>query len=145
MLSKNLKKVIEISYAFIDKRNAKQRCRHFSFIFYRNKLLSIGSNNCKTHPLNLKFNYVNRQMHKISSFVGTHSEMKAVIKLGTKDCSGLTLINTRINRKNEIDYSMPCKGCLDMIQKLNFKEVYFTTKKGDFDFLKIEPKSKIIY
>jgi len=137
-MNKKFKKVIEISYAMAGRKKAVQRCKHFSFIFYKNKLLSIGSNNYKTHPFNLKFNYVNRQKNKISSFVGTHSEMKAFLKLRKKNCEGLTLINTRINRNNEIDYSKPCRGCCDMIKSLNFKEVYFSNKKGSFDFLKME-------
>ena len=135
-MNKKFKKAIEISYAIAGKKKSNQRCKHFSFIFYKNKILSIGFNNYKTHPFNLKFNYVNRQKNKISSFVGTHSEMKAFLKLGRKNCEGLTLINTRINRKNEIDYSKPCRGCCDMIKILNFKEVYFSNKNGNFDFLK---------
>lgn len=135
-LPKNLSRAVEISYALAGKKSIKHhRCRHFSFIFERSHLLSIGMNNCKTHPLNMRYNYVNRNNNRISSFVGTHSEMSAVIKLGETDCQGLTLVNTRINRKNELDYSFPCKGCLDMILKLGFKSVFYTTKDMKFDEL----------
>jgi deoxycytidylate deaminase len=130
---KNLAKAVEISYAFAGKKSLKQRCRHFSFIFDRSRLVSMGVNSCKTHPLNMRYNYVNRYNHRISDFVGTHSEMSAVIKLGESECEGLVLVNTRINRKNELDYSCPCKGCLDMIIKLGFKSVFFTTKEMKFD------------
>jgi len=131
-LPKNLAKAVEISYAFAGKRSLKQRCRHFSFIFDRSRLVSMGVNSCKTHPLNMRYNYVNRFNHRISGFVGTHSEMSAVIKLGEAECEGLTLVNTRINRRNELDYSCPCKGCLDMIVKLGFKSVFYTTKDMKF-------------
>jgi len=131
-LPKNLSRAVEISYAFAGKRSLKQRCRHFSFIFDRSRLVSMGVNNYKTHPLNMRYNYVNRHNHRISCFVGTHSEMSAVIKLGEDCCKGLTLVNTRINRKNELDYSCPCKGCLDMIVKLGFKSVFYTTKDMKF-------------
>jgi deoxycytidylate deaminase len=136
VLDKNLKKAIEISYAFAGKRALWQRCRHFSFIFERGRLVSMGINSYKTHPLNLKYNYINKEKHKISSIVGTHSEMSAVIKLGSADFSKLTLINTRINRKNELDYSCPCAGCRDMIGKLGFKNVFYTTKFKKFENLK---------
>jgi len=135
ILDKNFYKAIEISYAFAGKCKSSHRCRHFSFIFDRTKLLSIGMNSCKTHPLNLRYKYVNRQNDPISSFVGTHSEMSAVIKLGLKDCRGLTIINTRINRSNQLDYSFPCKGCIDMIGKFGFSCVYYTTKNKDFEML----------
>ena len=133
----NFNKIIEVSYALINKHNADLRCRHFSFIMDRNRIVSIGLNSPKTHPLNLKYNYVNKNNEKISDIVGTHSELSAVIKLGEEDCSGLTLVNTRINRNNVLDFSAPCRGCCDMIKQLNFKNVYFSNIQGKFDKLNL--------
>ena len=133
----NFNKIIEVSYALINKHNADLRCRHFSFILDRNRIISIGLNSPKTHPLNLKYNYVNKNNEKISDIVGTHSELSAVIKLGEEDCSGLTLVNTRINRNNTLDFSAPCFGCCDMIKQLNFKNVYFSNIQGKFDKLNL--------
>lgn len=128
----NFNKIIEISYALINKHNADLRCRHFSFILDRNRIISIGLNSLKTHPKNLKYNYVNKLKQNISNIVGTHSELNAVIKLGEEDCSKLVLVNTRINRNNDLDYSAPCSGCSDMIKQLNFKNTYFTDSQGKF-------------
>lgn len=133
----NFNKIVEISYALINKHNADLRCRHFSFILDRNKIISIGLNSLKTHPLNLKYNYVNKNNQNISDIVGTHAELSAVIKLGEEDCSGLTLVNTRINRNNMLDFSAPCRGCLDMIKQLNFGSVYFSDNIGKFDKLNL--------
>ena len=74
---------------------------------------------------------------KISDIVGTHSELSAVIKLGEEDCSGLTLVNTRINRNNLLDFSAPCSGCSDMIRQLNFKEVWYSNANGLFNKLNL--------
>lgn len=133
----NLSKVIEISFALAGKCRHTKRCRHYSFIFKNKKLLSIGMNSPKTHPLNLKYNYINKQKAKISEVVGTHSELSAVIKLGYENYSGLILVNTRINRNNELDYSFPCNGCMDMIKKLNFEKVIYSNKEGKFSFLSL--------
>lgn len=133
----NFNKIIEVSYALINKHNADLRCRHFSFILDRNRIISIGLNSPKTHPLNLKYNYVNKNNEKISNIVGTHSELSAVIRLGEEDCSRLTLVNTRINRNNMLDFSAPCSGCCDMIKQLNFKNVYFSNIQGKFDKLNL--------
>ena len=130
-------KIIEVSYALINKHNADLRCRHFSFILDRTKIISIGLNSLKTHPLNLKYNYVNKNKEKISNIVGTHSELSAVIKLGEEDCSGLTIVNTRINRNNKLDFSAPCNGCSDMIKQLNFKEVWYSNANGLFNKLNL--------
>lgn len=129
----NFNKIIEVTYALINKHNADLRCRHFSFILDRNRIISIGMNSLKTHPMNLKYNYVNKNKQSISNIVGTHAELNAVIKLGEEDCSKLTLVNTRINRNNILDHSAPCSGCSDMIHQLNFKNVYFSNSKGNFD------------
>jgi deoxycytidylate deaminase len=129
----NFNKIIEVSYALINKHNADLRCRHFSFILDRNRIISIGMNSTKTHPLNLKYNYVNKDNKSISDIVGTHAELNAVIRLGEEDCSRLTLVNTRINRNNMLDYSAPCSGCSDMIKQLDFKNVYFSNAQGKFD------------
>jgi len=133
----NFGKIIEVSFALINKHNADLRCRHFSFILDRNRIISIGLNSLKTHPLNLKYNYVNKNNQSISDIVGTHAELSAVIKLGEEDCSGLTLVNTRINRNNQLDFSAPCSGCCDMINQLNFKNVYFSNAQGKFDKLNL--------
>ena len=133
----NFDKIVEVSFALINKHNADLRCRHFSFILDRNRIISIGLNSLKTHPLNLKYNYVNKNNQSISDIVGTHSELSAVIKLGEEDCSGLTIVNTRINRNNALDFSAPCRGCLDMINQLNFKNVYFTNADGKFQKLNL--------
>ena len=61
----NFNKIIEVSYALINKHNADLRCRHFSFIIDRNRIISIGLNSLKTHPLNLKYRYVNKMKENI--------------------------------------------------------------------------------
>ena len=71
----NFDKIIEVSYALINKHNADLRCRHFSFILDKTRIISIGLNSLKTHPLNLKYNYVNKNKEKISDIVGTQTEL----------------------------------------------------------------------
>ena len=70
--------------------------------------------------------------------VGTHSELNAVIKLGLEDCSGFTMVNTRINRNNKLDYSYPCNGCMDMIKKYGFKKIIYSTKDQVFASINTE-------
>lgn len=135
----NYKKIIEVSYALAGKCGHNKRCKHFSFILKNKRIVSIGINSPKTHPLNLRYNYINKQRHKISEVVGTHSELRAVIKLGLEDYRGYTLVNTRINRKHELDYSFPCNGCMEMIRELGFDKVLYTTKTGEFECLYLSP------
>lgn len=131
----NYRKLKEISLALAPHHSSDLRCRHFSFVINKKKIISIGTNNLKTHPKNLKFNFVNKYNDPINEMVGTHSELNALIKLGLEDCSGLIMVNTRVNRNGMIDFSKPCRGCLDMLQQLNFKKIYFSNKNGDFERL----------
>lgn len=126
------KKSTEISYALL-KKHGNYRCKHFSFIFNKNRLISIGINNPnKTHPKNLKIGFFNRKGEDISHTIGVHSELSAILKLGEEDCSDYTIINTRINRNNKLDLSKPCKGCTSLIKQLNFKKIYYSTNNNIF-------------
>jgi len=127
-------KIKEVSYALLNEHPSSHRCRHFSFILDGNKILKIGFNRSKTHPRNLLYNYKNRRGEFMADQIGIHSEMDAVIKLGATDCSGLSIVNTRINRNNELDMSKPCSGCLHMLRSLNFNNIYY------FDYSKLFKK-----
>lgn len=125
-------KVKEISFALLNEHPTDHRCRHFSFIIDGSRILKIGFNRDKTHPKNLLYDYRNRRGELMSNQIGIHSEMDAVIKLGATDCSGLVIVNTRINRNNCLDLSKPCRGCVDMIRRLNFKKIYYNDNYGMF-------------
>ena len=130
------KKSTEISYALL-KKHGNYRCKHFSFIFNKNRLISIGINNPnKTHPKNLEIGFFNRKGEDISHTIGVHSELSAILKLGEEDCSDYTLINTRINRNNKLDLSKPCMGCSSLLDQLKFKKIYYSTGNG-YQFLQL--------
>lgn len=126
------RKTTEISYALL-KKHGNYRCKHFSFIFHKNRLLSIGINNpTKTHPKNLEIGFFSRSGDNISHTVGVHSELSAILRLGEEDCSKYTLVNTRINRNNQLDLSKPCKSCLNLVKQLNFKKIFYSTNDNNF-------------
>ena len=120
----NYKKLIEIARALKGK-NSSGRCFHVSVVLNKSKILSIGFNKYKTHPQTKNYAY-----HR---FAGIHSELDAVLKLGMDDCSGLTIINIRVDKNNQICDSKPCKGCSDLIQKIGFKKVIYTNNIGNFE------------
>jgi deoxycytidylate deaminase len=132
----NFAKLIKLTYDLNNTQNLYHRCKHFSFILYKNKVVSIGINNPrKTHPKNLKNKYKNRTNEDISCCVGIHSELSAVIKYGYEDCSNHILVNTRVNALGELSNSRPCCGCQNLIKQLKFKKVYYTNKQGQFETL----------
>lgn len=135
--ARRLLKAAEASLALAERRGVWHRCRHFTFVFRGQRLLSLGLNSPKTHPRNLLYRYVGRGDEDIAPFVGTHSEMNAVMRLEGEATRGLTVVNTRVNRRGLLDNSRPCEGCIDMLGRLGFREVYYTTREGEFDRMEI--------
>ncbi len=112
------------------------RCRHFSFILNKKRIVAIGSNQQKTHPTNLR----NR---KVSSTTGedfsdqkhTCSEFNAIIKLknltniDTKKC---VLVNLRFNRNRQLALASPCMSCVSLLKYFEFKRIIWSDNEGNY-------------
>ncbi len=131
----NKKRLEEIAFSLID-RSSKKRCHHFSFVIYKNKIIAIGQNNRKTHPINL----VNRKRstktgEDFSEEKHTCSEFNAILKLknltniNTERCH---LVNLRINKNNKLDFAKPCESCRSLLNFFEFKSVEWTDRQGNF-------------
>lgn len=123
---KVLKKIEEIGYALVPANRKDSQFFHVAAIFQRNKILSIGQNSFKTHPLAKKYG------HK--GFC-THAEASSIIRHGVEDCTGLNIAVLRIDRRNCLTVSKPCLACESLINDCNFKNVYYTNKKGEWEKL----------
>lgn len=112
------------------------RCRHFSFIISKKRIISIGYNTQKTHPANLKYKKFSLKTGEdISEHKHTCSEFNAVVKLknltniDTKKC---TLINLRYDRNKKIAFAAPCMSCLSLLSFHEFKRVLWTDSEGNY-------------
>ncbi len=120
----NFDRIVDIGFALKEK-TITGRCWHMTVILNKSKIWSIATNNYfKTHPKIREFNYCH--------LVKLHAELAACLKLGMVDCSGLSIINLRINKNGELCNSRFCLGCSDLIRKLNFSEAFYTDEAGDF-------------
>ncbi len=100
------------------------RCRHFAFILDKNRIVSIGKNSKKGHPINQKFGY--------PSGCGLHAEASAVIKSGKIDHSRHTMVTFRIDRNNNIAMGKPCSHCQKLLNDVEFKNVFYSNESGEF-------------
>jgi len=131
----NFKKIVELSYALLP-THGDYRCRHASFIIYKDKIMSIGINNPnKTHPKNLKFGYRNKRNEPINEIIGIHSELAAVIKFSRQTLQDLDIVNTRIDRNNMLVLAKPCIGCQDMLKQLGINRIFFSNNQSRFEQL----------
>lgn len=121
MNAKTLNGLLTKSRAMVDLPQG--RLRHFSFILRRNKILSFGWNQKKTHTLawqnDYKYMFIHSELAAIKNFPGPPSMLA--------DC---VLVNTRIGLCGDVLISKPCRTCQRMIEAFDFKQVIYTTEKG---------------
>lgn len=139
MTSKSIKakinKCIEICNC-LKKDKQTGRSFHATFIYDKNKLLSIGFNNYNKLHRHHKFGKYKGTKENPEKYVaGLHSEIDALIKLGRTDCSRLTFINIRIDKNNCANMAKPCENCFKVLQGIGFKNIYYTTNYGDIESL----------
>lgn len=118
-----LQKIIKKSHDLIDLPNARHK--HFSFIIYKNQILSIGINNSfKSHPEAKKFGY---------RFNSIHSEFDAVKRFphSLDELKRCKLVNIRLNKRKQLRLAKPCKICQTFLTLLNFKEIWYSTNVGN--------------
>jgi deoxycytidylate deaminase len=104
------------------------RVRMAAAIVHKKRIVSTGVNRMKSHPIMMRSGYRNGQL-----FV--HAETDAIVRSGLKDFSDYELYVVRILKSDEFALAKPCDGCNELLNTLNFKNVYYTTDDGDLDVL----------
>lgn len=120
-----LKNLEEVAYAILPAARGEMRCFHAAAIFKKRKIITIGFNKKQSHPNNLNYNYLPN--------AGICAEMRTCLKGGREDYSGFSIAVLRIDRNNKLNYSKPCRGCSELIKKLNFKNIYHTNHNGEWE------------
>ena len=119
----NFKRFEEIAYSLTDSVHSPTlRCRHFSFIFHCNRIISIGYNKEKTTPFNLKFGY-----HKLC---GVHSECDSLANVRQKNLKHCSIAVLRIDRNNKLNMSKPCQFCANVLRHFDIGDIYYTNENG---------------
>lgn len=128
----DFQRLFEIANAIYDPAEHPIRTFHCSFILNKKKILSIGVNDPKTHPANV-FNPKVGNGGTLIVDKGVCSELAAIKKLiskcdiRTEKCS---LVNIRINRNGDLDYSAPCSSCQSLLDHYRFDKVFYSGKLG---------------
>jgi hypothetical protein len=129
------KRLEDIALSLVDYENGR-RCHHVSFILQKNKLVAIGINQCKTHPINL----LNRKISKVTGLDYSDqkhicSEFNAILKLKRKtniDTKKCTLINIRYDNNGKLALAKPCQSCQSLLRFFSFKKVIWTGNDGKY-------------
>lgn len=97
--------------------------KHAAALYIGNKLISIGVNQLKSHPLQARFG-INRDA------IYLHAEIDAIRnalkRVSLDDLKNATLYVAK-SRKGDAKMSKPCAGCQRAIIHFGISQVYWTT------------------
>jgi hypothetical protein len=110
------KKLIDIAKPLC--MNLDRKKKHVSIIVSKGEVISIGSNQYKTHPIAKAIGYRYSEMH---------SELNALLK--TDQRKNLHLYNFRFNRFGEMRIARPCCLCMPWCKAV-FKSIHFSSRDG---------------
>jgi len=101
--------------------------KHFSFLIFKNKILSFGySLGFTTHPIAKQYKY---------RFNAVHSELKSILDFPApprflKRCF---LINIRIMPDGSLGMSKPCAKCQQLLKDFSINKVYYSNRNEIFE------------
>lgn len=101
-------------------------------VVYKKKIVSVGINSSKTHPLQKEYNAFrypdDNTPHRM------HAEIHALMQLRNADIewSKVKLYVYRIkkNTTNGCGFARPCPACMAYIKDLGIKNIYYTTSES---------------
>lgn len=133
MNPKLFNKVTEIAFALQDKNYPINQ--HYTFIIYKNRILTIGKNSPKTHPINLRNPKFSNIGEDISGTKFRCSELNSILKIKKQtriSFNKLIMINIRIDRNGLLANSKPCSSCISLASHIKPKAIYYTNDLGVF-------------
>lgn len=106
-----------ISLAVDEAKKSECHVRVGCIIFDKKRILSSGFNEMRNH----------KKLHpRFQSWKGSvHAEVNTILKAKT-DLSNSCLIVVRINRKNELRLSKPCRDCMKYIEYVGIKKIFYS-------------------
>lgn len=94
----------------------------------KGRIIAIGENSVKTHPLMRKYGSKVNLQHKIY----LHAEVSAMVKSYQQAHSILVI---RLNRAGEFAMAKPCLICQMAIHTAKIKHIYYSDQDGDIVYL----------
>lgn len=111
------------------------RCQVFSFGWFKKRLIAVGRNQDKTHPLNL-VNVLRFDTGKIHRDKGVCSELNLILRLKKTTnipFDKITIVNVRLDKNKNVKMSRCCNSCQSLIRYIQPKALYYTNDLGIFE------------
>lgn len=129
MIDRPQRKIIDQLFNMAQDVHPVSKARVVAALVYKNKIVSYGFNQRKTHPLAAKF-CKNPEANMLHAEV--HCIRNAINKYGVDFLKKCTMYVARAKLKNDretFEWGMakPCSGCSSAIVKFGIKKVIYTT------------------
>lgn len=121
MTEKTIKKLIEMTRDEAFVKVIDRQFIHCSIIMRRSKVIAVGFNERRTHPLAKKYGYRD-------DFV--HAELDAMLSVPKNKMHNLDLVNFRFNPAGELRMAKPCDKCFPWVSAL-FRNVFYSDPDGN--------------
>ena len=110
-----------INIALEEAKKSDHKQKVGAVIFDKKRIISKGHNTCqksvkKLHPKFQRFKY------------SVHAEVDSIIK-AKKDLKGTSILVVRLNKNNQFRLSKPCFNCMNYIQYVGIKKVFYSISK----------------
>lgn len=103
--------------------NLIRSSRHAAAVVYKKKILAIGLNKRKSHPIEFKF-------QRIPGAIFLHAEKDAIIKTmnryGDQILHHCSIYVLRVTKTGNLGYSKPCESCQNFIRSVGIKKIYWS-------------------
>ena len=125
-----LNKLIDISHNIYSDYEYK-RLKMVCFSVYKGKLISFGVNSSKTDPMQHKFRK-HTYKRNIEMLDMVHAEVACIkhLPIGFDDYKHLELLIYSETKNGTMRLAKPCDTCMNAIQYLGIKEIYYSTNEN---------------
>ena len=126
------KKALKLAISLFNPNLDKEQ-HHFSFLFDKNKLISVGFNDYNLSAKALKFAELFNVEQK-KNYPYLHSEIHSISRVWGKVYidKRIRLVNVRIIRSGQIGLAKPCPDCAQVLNALGLTKIWWTKFGGDF-------------
>lgn len=125
----NVKTVLEVLKTIIADQPGAANARLAAAIVYKNKIVSVGYNQRKTHPFQADYGKNDKAIYFHAE---THAIFNALKRLDKKQLAKCTLVVARLKKdgpgsNNDLfGLAKPCSGCQKCIDEHGLKRVVYT-------------------
>lgn len=120
------KRYMKVARAVSNTSTYEGRIKIGSAIVKKNRIVAVGCNENKTHPIQKKYD----KYRGYSTKHTLHAEIASIINGNKDDLLGSTMYIYRNDKNGNLSICRPCKACYAMIRKVGIKRIVYTIPNG---------------